>query len=362
MKFNWKKSFLTAAMLLSAVALGACSDGEASTGDAGYVGIAMPTKSMERWISDGNNMVTELEKLGYKTDLQYGEDKVENQVSQIENMITKGVDLLVIAPIDGSALTDVLEKAANEGIEVIAYDRLLMNSENVDYYATFDNFGVGVLQASYIEDALNLSEGEGPYNIELFSGSPDDNNALINYDGVMSVFQQYLDSGQLVVRSGQTKFSQIATLRWDGSTAQGRMDNLLSANYTDTLLDAVLSPNDTISLGIISSLKGVGYGSADKPMPVITGQDADQAGVKSIIAGEQTQTVFKDTRILAQNTIEIIEAIFNEEEVPVNDTETYDNGVKVVPTYLANPISVDKENYQAELIDTDYYSEEDLGL
>ena len=362
MKFNLKKSFLTAAMLLSAVALGACGDGEASTGDAGYVGIAMPTKSMERWISDGNNMVTELEKLGYKTDLQYGEDKVENQVSQIENMITKGVDLLVIAPIDGSALTDVLEKAANEGIEVIAYDRLLMNSENVDYYATFDNFGVGVLQASYIEDALNLSEGEGPYNIELFSGSPDDNNALINYDGVMSVFQQYLDSGQLVVRSGQTKFSQIATLRWDGSTAQGRMDNLLSANYTDTLLDAVLSPNDTISLGVISSLKGVGYGSADEPMPVITGQDADQAGVKSIIAGEQTQTVFKDTRVLAQNTIEIIEAIFNEEEVPVNDTETYDNGVKVVPTYLANPVSVDKENYQAELIDTEYYSEKDLGL
>lgn len=362
MKFNLKKSFLTAAMLLSAVALGACGDGEASTGDAGYVGIAMPTKSMERWISDGNNMVTELEKLGYKTDLQYGEDKVENQVSQIENMITKGVDLLVIAPIDGSALTDVLEKAANEGIEVIAYDRLLMNSENVDYYATFDNFGVGVLQASYIEDALNLSEGEGPYNIELFSGSPDDNNALINYDGVMSVFQQYLDSGQLVVRSGQTKFSQIATLRWDGSTAQGRMDNLLSASYTDTLLDAVLSPNDTISLGVISSLKGVGYGSADKPMPVITGQDADQAGVKSIIAGEQTQTVFKDTRVLAQNTIEIIEAIFNEEEVPVNDTETYDNGVKVVPTYLANPVSVDKENYQAELIDTEYYSEKDLGL
>ncbi len=359
MKFSLKKGILATATLLSAVVLGACGSGNASTGESGYVGIAMPTKSMERWISDGNNMVTELEKLGYKTDLQYGEDKVENQIAQIENMITKGVDLLVIAPIDGSALTNVLEKAANEDIEVIAYDRLLMNSEHVDYYATFDNFGVGVLQASYIEDALNLSEGEGPYNIELFSGSPDDNNALINYDGVMSVFQQYLDSGQLVVRSGQTKFSQIATLRWDGSTAQGRMDNLLSANYTDTLLDAVLSPNDTISLGVISSLKGVGYGSADKPMPVITGQDADQAGVKSIIAGEQTQTVFKDTRVLAQNTIEIIEAIFNEEEVPVNDTETYDNGVKVVPTYLANPVSVDKENYKAELIDTECYTEAD---
>ena len=307
-------------------------------------------------------MVTELEKLGYKTDLQYGEDKVENQVAQIENMITKGVDILVIASIDGSALTDVLGKAADEGIEVIAYDRLLMNSEHVDYYATFDNFGVGVLQASYIEDALNLSEGEGPYNIELFGGSPDDNNALINYNGVMSVFQQYIDSGQLVIPSEQTKFNQIATLRWDGSTAQARMDNLLSANYTDKTLDAVLSPYDPISLGIISSLKGVGYGSAEKPLPVITGQDGTQAGVKSIIAGEQTQTIFKDTRILAQNTIEMIEAIFNEEEVPVNDTETYDNGVKVVPTYLANPVSVDKENYQAELIDTDYYSEEDLGL
>lgn len=362
MKFNLKKSFLTAAMLLSAVALGACGDGEVSTGDAGYVGIAMPTKSAERWIADGNNMVTELEKLGYKTDLQYGEDKVENQVAQIENMITKGVDVLVIASIDGSALTDVLGKAADEGIEVIAYDRLLMNSEHVDYYATFDNFGVGVLQASYIEDALNLAEGEGPYNIELFGGSPDDNNALINYNGVMSVFQQYIESGQLVIPSEQTKFNQIATLRWDGSTAQARMDNLLSANYTDKTLDAVLSPYDPISLGIISSLKGVGYGSAEKPLPVITGQDATQAGVKSIIAGEQTQTVFKDTRVLAQNTIEMIEAIFNEEEVPVNDTETYDNGVKVVPTYLANPVSVDKENYQAVLIDTGYYSEEDLGL
>jgi putative multiple sugar transport system substrate-binding protein len=362
MKFNWKKSFLTATTLLSAVVLGACGSGDAATGDAGYVGIAMPTKSAERWIADGNNMVTELEKLGYKTDLQYGEDKVENQVAQIENMITKGVDILVIASIDGSALTDVLGKAADEGIEVIAYDRLLMNSEHVDYYATFDNFGVGVLQASYIEDALNLSEGEGPYNIELFGGSPDDNNALINYNGVMSVFQQYIDSGQLVIPSEQTKFNQIATLRWDGSTAQARMDNLLSANYTDKTLDAVLSPYDPISLGIISSLKGVGYGSAEKPLPVITGQDGTQAGVKSIIAGEQTQTIFKDTRILAQNTIEMIEAIFNEEEVPVNDTETYDNGVKVVPTYLANPISVDKENYKAELIDTDYYTEKDLGL
>ncbi|MHC5249437.1 multiple monosaccharide ABC transporter substrate-binding protein [Enterococcus sp. LJL90] len=365
MKFNMKKAAAVVATLALGVLLVGCGSSGGSdsggSGDKGYVGIAMPTKSAERWIEDGNNMVDQLEELGYKTDLQYGEDKVENQVAQIENMITKGVDTLVIASIDGSALTDVLEKAHNEDITVIAYDRLLMNSEYVDYYATFDNFSVGVLQASYIEDKLDLENGTGPFNIELFGGSPDDNNALINYNGVMSVFQPYFDSGQLVCQSGQTDFNQIATLRWDGSTAQARMDNLLSANYTDKELDAVLSPYDPISLGIISSLKGVGYGSADQPLPVITGQDATIAGVKSIIAGEQTETIFKDTRVLAENTIDMIEALANDEEVPVNDTETYDNGVKVVPTYLATPVSVDKDNYVAELIDTGYYTEADLS-
>lgn len=366
MKKNLKRGLVLAVTLAMGLFLTACgSGGKDSGGGKGdakaYVGIAMPTKSAERWIGDGNNMVKELEKLGYKTDLQYGEDKVENQVAQIENMITKGVDIIVIASIDGSALTDVLDKAHQEDIKIIAYDRLLMNSPYVDYYSTFDNFAVGVLQASYIEDQLKLKDGDGPFNIEIFGGSPDDNNALINYNGVMSVFNPYIDSKQLVVPSGQTNFNQIATLRWDGSTAQARMDNLLSANYTDKTLDAVLSPYDPISLGIISSLKGIGYGEADKPLPVITGQDATTAGVKSIIAGEQTQTIFKDTRLLAKNTIEMIEAIVNEKEVPVNDKETYDNGEKIVPTYLANPISVDKDNYKAELIDTDYYTEADLA-
>lgn len=356
---NWLVAIVF--LLVSVTVFAGCSDGSAAGDEKGFVDISMPTKSAERWIADGDNMVKQLEEKGYKTDLQYGEDKVENQVAQIENMITKGVDTLVIASIDGSALTDVLEKAHQADIKVIAYDRLLMNSEYVDYYATFDNFGVGVLQASYIEDKLGLKDGAGPFTIELFGGSPDDNNALINYNGVMSILQPYIDSKQLNVSSGQTKFNQIATLRWDGSTAQARMDNLLSANYTDEQLDAVLSPYDPISLGIISSLKGVGYGSADKPLPVITGQDATIAGVKSIIAGEQTQTIFKDTRVLADNTVEMIEAINNDKEVPVNDEETYDNGVKVIPTYLANPVSVDKENYKQELIDTEYYSESDLG-
>lgn len=364
MKSFFKKALaITTLALAGGLLLTGCGDSKSGggSGDKGFIGIAMPTKSAERWISDGNNMVEELNKLGYKTDLQYGEDKVENQVAQIENMITKGVDTLVIASIDGSALTDVLEKAHQSDIKVIAYDRLIMNSEYVDYYATFDNFGVGVLQASYIEEQLGLKDGKGPFNIELFGGSPDDNNALINYNGVLSVFQPYFDSKQLIVPSGQTKFNQIATLRWDGSTAQSRMDNLLSANYTDKQLDAVLSPYDPISLGIISSLKGVGYGKADKPLPVITGQDATIAGVKSIVADEQTQTIFKDTRVLADNTIEMIKALSDDKEVPVNDTETYDNGVKVVPTYLANPVSVDKENYKVELIDTDYYKESDIS-
>ncbi|MBD8070594.1 multiple monosaccharide ABC transporter substrate-binding protein [Bacillus sp. PS06] len=350
--------FLALALI---VVLAACSGGkESSGGEAGYVGIAMPTKSSERWVYDGENMVKEFEALGYKTDLQYAEDVVENQVSQIENMITKGVDVLVVASIDGEALTDVLEKANNEGIKVVAYDRLIRNSEHVTYYATFDNFKVGVLHGTYIEEKLGLKDGEGPFNIELFAGSPDDNNAYFFFDGAMSILQPYIDSGKLVVKSGQTSFEQAATLRWDGATAQARMDNLLSGSYASERVDAVLSPYDGISIGIISSLKGVGYGSADKPLPVVTGQDAELASVKSIINGEQTQTVFKDTRELAKKAVEMAEAVLKGEEAEVNDTETYDNGVKVVPSYLLEPVSVDIDNYKEILVDGGYWTEEDL--
>ncbi|MEG6590227.1 multiple monosaccharide ABC transporter substrate-binding protein [Paenibacillus barengoltzii] len=354
--------------LVMVFALAACANGGngSSSGsgnsEKGTIGIAMPTKSSERWVNDGNNMVKEFKALGYGTDLQYGEDVIENQVSQIENMITKGVKVLVIAAIDGGSLTDVLQKAHDQGIQVVAYDRLIMNSEYVDYYATFDNFKVGVQQASYIEEKLGLKEGKGPFNIELFGGSPDDNNAYFFYDGAMSVLQPYIDSGKLVVRSGQTKMEQIATLRWDGATAQARMDNLLSAHYTSENIDAVLSPYDGISIGILSSLKGVGYGSGSKPMPIVTGQDAELASVKSILAGEQTQTVFKDTRELAKKAVSMVQSILEGTEAEVNDTKTYDNGVKVVPSYLLEPVSVDKENVEQALVDTGYYSKEDLGL
>jgi len=300
------------------------------------------------------------EEKGYETDLQYAEDDIPNQLAQIENMVTKGVDVLVIAAIDGTTLSDVLQQAADQGIKVIAYDRLIRDSGNVDYYATFDNFQVGVLQASYIEDALGLADGNGPFNIELFGGSPDDNNAYFFYDGAMSVLQPYIDNGQLVVQSDQMGMDQVSTLRWDGATAQARMENLLSAFYTDERVDAVLSPYDGLSIGIISSLKGVGYGSDDLPMPVVTGQDAELPSVKSILAGEQTSTVFKDTRELAKQTVAMVDALLSGGEVPVNDTETYENGVKIVPSYLLVPISVDVNNWEEALIETGYYTADEF--
>lgn len=328
--------------------------------DKGAVGIAMPTKSSARWIDDGNNIVKQLEAAGYTTDLQYADDDIPNQLSQIENMVTKGVKVLVIASIDGTTLSDVLKTAGEQDIKVIAYDRLIRNSGDVSYYATFDNFQVGVQQASSLVDKLGLAEGKGPFNIELFGGSPDDNNAFFFYDGAMSVLQPHIDSGKLVVKSGQTGMDKVGTLRWDPATAQARMDNLLSAFYTDGRVDAVLSPYDGISIGIISSLKGVGYGSGDLPLPVVSGQDAEVPSVKSILAGEQYSTIFKDTRDLARVTVDMVNALMEGKEPEVNDTKTYDNGVRVIPSYLLKPVAVTKDNVKEVLVDGGYYTEDQL--
>lgn len=328
--------------------------------DKPTVGIAMPTKSSARWIDDGNNMVKYFQEKGYKTDLQYAEDDIPNQLAQIENMVTKNDKVLVIAAIDGTTLTDVLQKAAERGVKVIAYDRLIRGSANVDYYATFDNFQVGVLQASYIEKALGLKDGKGPFNIELFGGSPDDNNAYFFYNGALSVLQPYIDSGKLKVGSGQVGMDKVSTLRWDGAVAQARMDNLLSAYYGNKRVDAVLSPYDGLSIGIISSLKGVGYGSAAQPMPVVTGQDAEVQSVKSILAGEQRSTVFKDTRELAKVTVGMVDDLLAGRTPQVNDTKTYDNGKKVVPSYLLKPVLVDSSNWKQVLVDGGYYKESQI--
>lgn len=323
--------------------------------DKGTVGIAMPTKSSARWISDGNSMVEQFEAAGYATDLQYAEDDIPNQLAQIENMITKGVDVLVIAAIDGTTLSNALENAAAADIKIIAYDRLIRDSENVDYYATFDNFKVGVQQATSLVNGLKARFGDGPYNVELFGGSPDDNNAFFFYNGAMSVLQPLIDSGDIVVQSGQMGMDKVGTLRWDGAVAQARMDNLLSANYTDKPIHGALSPYDGLSIGILSSLKGVGYGSGDQQMPIVTGQDAEVPSVKSILAGEQYSTVFKDTRELARVTVGMVDALLAGGEPEINDTETYDNGMKVVPSYLLEPVSVDVSNWESVLIGSGYY-------
>jgi putative multiple sugar transport system substrate-binding protein len=344
----------TTIIALALAAVAAAPSGAIAQGK-GTVGIAMPTKSSARWIADGDNMVKSLKEKGYGADLQYAEDDIPNQLSQVENMVTKGVKALVIAAIDGTTLSDVLKQAKAKGVTVIAYDRLIRDTPNVDYYATFDNFQVGVLQAQSIEQKLGLKEGKGPFNIELFGGSPDDNNAYFFYNGSMSVLKPYIDSHKLVVVSGQMGMDKVATLRWDGATAQARMDNLLSAYYGKKHVDAVLSPYDGLSIGIISSLKGVGYGSADLPMPVVSGQDAEVPSIKAILRGDQYSTIFKDTRDLAKVAADMVDAALNGKQVEVNDSKTYNNGVKVVPSYLLKPVVVDKANWEKVLVDSGYY-------
>jgi putative multiple sugar transport system substrate-binding protein len=358
-RFGKALSIALAVALCFGVTFTSCGGGKKGK----QVGIAMPTQSSQRWIQDGGNMKKILEKRGYKVDLQYAEDNIDAQVAQVENMITKGANVLVIAAIDGAALFNVLEKANAANVKIISYDRLIVNSPWVSYYATFDNYKVGVLQGGYIVKALGLDSGKkGPFNIELFAGSPDDTNAGYFFNGAMDQLNPYIKSGVLKVRSGQTDFQKVATLRWDGATAQRRMDDILTAKYTDAKVDAVLSPYDGISIGILSSLKSVGYGTAEKPMPIVTGQDAEKPSVKSILAKEQTQTVFKDTRTLAKVAADMVDAVLAGKEPQINNTTTYNNGHHVIPSFLCEPVNVDISNIKKELVDTGYYKAADIGL
>ncbi|MBP1861206.1 multiple monosaccharide ABC transporter substrate-binding protein [Rhizobium herbae] len=330
--------------------------------DKGTVGISMPTKTSTRWISDGESMEKLFKEAGYTPDLQFADDDIPNQLAQIENMVTKGAKVLVIGAIDGTTLSDILAKAHEAGVKVIAYDRLIRDSGNVDYYATFDNFQVGVLQATSLVDGLKAKfAGVKPWNVELFGGSPDDNNAFFFYDGAMSVLQPLIDSGDIVVKSGQQGMEQVGTLRWDGAVAQARMENLLSSTYTDAQVNGVLSPYDGLSIGILSALKGVGYGSGDLKIPVVTGQDAELPSVKSILADEQYSTIFKDTRELAKVAVKMTDSILSGKEPEVNDTKTYDNGVKVVPSFLLKPLAVDKANAKEILVGAGYYTEDQIN-
>jgi putative multiple sugar transport system substrate-binding protein len=334
-------------------------NGAAASGE--LIGVSMPTQSLQRWNQDGSNMQKQLESKGYKVELQYANNDVNTQVQQIENMITKGCKVLVIAAIDGSSLTDVLNKAKDSGCKVIAYDRLIMKTPNVDYYASFDNYKVGTMQGQYLETKLGLKEGKGPFNIEIFAGDPGDNNAHYFYNGAMDVLNPYIQSGKLVVQSGQIDFAKVAITNWTSALAQSRMDNLITSKYTGgTKLDAVLSPNDSLAIGIIASLQSNGFGTSDKPFPIITGQDCDIANVKAIIAGQQSMSIYKDTRLLAQKVVSMVDAMLQGSTPETNNTTDYDNGVKVVPTELLTPVYVDKSNYEDILIKGGYYTADQL--
>jgi putative multiple sugar transport system substrate-binding protein len=371
------------AVVAGALALGlaACSGGGAGSGggsgsgesaDPGdqTIGVAMPTETSERWIADGNAVKSQLEDAGYNVDLQYAADDIPTQSQQIDQMITKGVDLLIVASIDGTALANQLQAAADANIPVIAYDRLINGTENVDFYVTFDNYNVGVQQATSLLVGLGLQNADGsagtatgPFNIELFAGSLDDNNAHFFFDGAMDTLKPFIDDGTLVVKSGQTDIEQVATLRWLQETAQKRMEDLLTSTYSDgSKVDGVLSPYDGISRGIITALQNAGYGdSIEGGLPIVTGQDAEIASVKLINDGVQFSTIFKDTRKLAEQAVISAKAYLAGDEPEANDTESYDNGVKVVPSYLLESDIVYQDNIQSLLIDSGYWTEDQVA-
>ena len=323
----------------------------------GKVGVAMPTKDLQRWNQDGSNMEAQLKEAGYEVDLQYASNDIPTQVSQIENMINSGCELLVIASIDGDSLGTVLAQAKEANIPVIAYDRLIMNTDAISYYATFDNYLVGKTQGEYLVDALDLENADGPFNLEIITGDPGDNNVNFFYGGAMDVLQPYIDEGKLVVPSGQIAKEEVATANWATDAAQSRFENILSSNYADgTNLDAVLASNDSTALGVENALAANYTGE----YPIITGQDCDIANVANIVAGKQAMSVFKDTRALASQVVEMVDAIISGEEVPVNDTETYDNGTGIIPSYLCEPVAVTIDNYKEMLIDSGYYTEDQI--
>ena len=376
---NRRNFLLGATAAAAALGLAACGGEGAGSGgpdpDAApedqTVGVAMPTQTYERWVADGNNIKEGLEGKGFTVDMQYADDDIPTQQQQIDQMINSGVSVLLIASIDGASLSSQLDAAEAAGIPVIAYDRLLTDNENVDFYVTFDNYKVGVNQANALMYGLGLLDEdfekaddapEGPLNIELFAGSLDDNNAHLFWQGAIDTLQPYFDDGTLTVLSGQMDIDQAATQRWEQETAQKRMENLLTTHYNSgEELAGVLAPADPLSRGIINALQNAGLGpTIEEGLPIVTGQDAEIASIKLIADGVQSSTIFKDTRNLAEQAIVAAESILNGEDPEANDTETYDNGVVVVPSYLLEVQMVLEDNYEEIMVDSGYYTEEQV--
>ena len=324
------------------------------------VGVAMPTQTRQRWNQDGANLERKLQSQGYAVDLEYANNEPDLQIAQINQMIETGCKVIIIGSVDGYVLGDVLDRAKDKGVTVIAYDRMIMNTDAVDYYATFDNLAVGTIQGEYIEEKLGLKNGNGPYNMEITAGSLDDSNTIYYFEGAMNVLRPYIANGQLVVRSGQTAMQQCAIPHWKEHIAEARMYDILTNYYRDAHLDVALCPNDSTAIGAIGALKAAGYHTADKKMPLITGQDADRKNVRAILADEQTMSIFKDTRNLADQVVKMVNSIIAGKMPETNDLGNYYNGVKVVPSFLVRPQFVDKDNYFELLVESGYYNEHDF--
>jgi putative multiple sugar transport system substrate-binding protein len=355
-----------------AISLAACSSGSSSPSSTGAaanakcsVGISMPTRSLERWINDGEGLQKLLKDAGCAVDLQYADNKTDQQISQIQNQVAGGANILVITAVDGKTLGQVLKDAKSSGATIIAYDRLINGTDAIDYHAGFDNDMVGTLQGQYIEKQLGLKEGKGPYNLEPFAGSPDDANAAGFFAGAWDVLLPYVKSGQLVVPSGKSPASDadwasIGILSWKSDSAQAEMENRLSSFYASgKKVDVVLSPNDSLALGIEAALTGAGY-TVGKDWPLVTGQDGDKANVKAILSGQQAMTVWKDTRVLRKTVASMIASINAGTKVESN--KTIDNGKKVVPSNQLIPEVVVKDDVQKKLIDSGFLKASDVGL
>ena len=325
--------------------------------DAHKVGVSMPTKDLQRWNQDGDNMQKQLEAAGFEVDLQYASNDVQQQLNQVTNMINNGCEVVVIAAIEGSSLGSALDLAKEKNVPVIAYDRLLMESDAVSYYATFDNYKVGTVQGTYVKEQLDLDNVEGPFFMEITAGDPGDNNARFFYNGAVDVLKPYIDAGKLVVKSNQIAFDEVATPTWKTEVAQNRAEGILDANYADgSEIKVWLCSNDSTALGVTNALEA----KYDGEWPIITGQDCDISNVKNMIAGKQSMSVFKDTRTLAAQVVKMVGQILNGETVDVNDTETYNNNVITVPSFLCDPVFADVNNYAELLVESGYYTADQL--
>ncbi|MHC6219910.1 substrate-binding domain-containing protein [Arthrobacter sp. MMS24-S77] len=357
MRMFGKAGKAAAVAAIAALALTACgrtdsgtSGGSSSGGEAfpkgSSIGVALPQKTSENWVLAEKLFNDGLTSAGFKPDVQFANGGVSEQQNQISAMVTKGDKVIIVGAIDGAQLGTQLKQAKDAGATVIAYDRLLLNTANVDYYVAYDNFKVGVLQGQALLDGLKTKKASGPYNIELFAGSPDDANAKVFFDGAMSILQPKIDDGTLKVVSGQKSFEQAVTQGWKAENAQKRMDTLLAGTYTSASLDGVLSPNDTLARAVLTSVKAAG-----KPLPIVTGQDSEVESVKSILAGEQYSTINKDTRKLVEHAITMAKDLQAGKQLEINDTKSYNNGVKTVPAYLLPPVIVTKDNVKTAYVD-----------